>query len=238
VPLAPQQAILSLLIGLHFDERSLIVGLDGQHRRISRHVVGQSDVVERAVLYYEGTDSGTAEAALSEFAATDRFGVPVGPTAVRLVELPLDAAGRVDRVRLAAFAAGGADGQASTPRSDTERRLVDIWQRLLGVSSVRVDHNFFELGGDSLLAARLVAEIHEAFGRAVSLRAIFDAESLADLADTIAQSSRAASDAVVVPAACTETLTAADALARLDELADDEVEALLNRMVDATVDQR
>ena len=33
VPLAPQQAILSLLIGLRFDERSLIVGLDGQHRR-------------------------------------------------------------------------------------------------------------------------------------------------------------------------------------------------------------
>jgi acyl carrier protein len=59
---------------------------------------------------------------------------------------------------------------------------VAIWRQVLGVPIVSCDDNFFDLGGDSLLAARLAAHVREAFGRELSLRIIFDAATLTELA--------------------------------------------------------
>jgi acyl transferase domain-containing protein len=52
----------------------------------------------------------------------------------------------------------------AAPRNDMERKVVEIWQRLLGVKPIGIDDNFFELGGDSLLALTLMSQIERVMG--------------------------------------------------------------------------
>jgi pyochelin synthetase len=58
------------------------------------------------------------------------------------------------------------------PRTDRQRKLVEIWRVVLGVAEVGITDDFLEAGGDSLLAARLVANIKAAFGIDVSVSAV------------------------------------------------------------------
>jgi thioesterase domain-containing protein/acyl carrier protein len=65
---------------------------------------------------------------------------------------------------------------------DTECRIADIWSSLLGHSQVNADADFFDIGGNSLLAARLLSRIEASFGRKVSLASLFKARTVQGLA--------------------------------------------------------
>jgi hypothetical protein len=79
---------------------------------------------------------------------------------VEIGSIPLTANGKIDRRALPSVEAGEQlEGQYVAPRNETEARLSEIWQELLGVERVGVYDNFFELGGHSLLAIRLVSTI-------------------------------------------------------------------------------
>ncbi|WP_052863976.1 non-ribosomal peptide synthetase [Streptomyces niger] len=82
-----------------------------------------------------------------------------------LDELPLSATGKVDRAALAKAGARGSTRSrpAKPPRTDRQRKLVDIWREVLGLNKVDLADDFLEAGGDSLLAARLVAKLQSAF---------------------------------------------------------------------------
>ena len=67
------------------------------------------------------------------------------------------------------------------PQTNTEQILVVIWQQVLGVESIGVDANFFELGGDSIMSIQIVAHATEA-GLHLSPQHIFQAPTIADLA--------------------------------------------------------
>ncbi|MGZ3459451.1 MAG: condensation domain-containing protein, partial [Archangium sp.] len=68
------------------------------------------------------------------------------------------------------------------PRTPTEQKLVELWQRLLGRQAVGIEDNFFELGGHSLLATRLISLIRSDFGVQLPLRALFDEPRISALA--------------------------------------------------------
>jgi thioesterase domain-containing protein len=72
-----------------------------------------------------------------------------------------------------------------------ERQLVQLWEDALHVRPVGIRHNFFELGGDSLLAARLVAHIATRFGRQVTIGSIFEAPTVEQLAKRLLDSDAA-----------------------------------------------
>ena len=77
------------------------------------------------------------------------------------------------------------DGRKSSyvyPRDQLEFRLGCLWQDLLDVPSVSVVDDFFDLGGDSLLAIRLIFAIEKAFGVMVSLQALIQNSTLEKLA--------------------------------------------------------
>src|SRR5579863_33185 len=65
---------------------------------------------------------------------------------------------------------------------DTTKQLVRIWQELLGVDSIGVDQNYFDLGGDSVLAVHLFAEIEKAFNVKLPLATLFEAPTIQELA--------------------------------------------------------
>jgi amino acid adenylation domain-containing protein len=103
---------------------------------------------------------------------------------VWLPSLPLNASGKVDRRALPApsDAATPRSGARVRPRDMFEHVLVRIWERVLGVAEVGVFDHFFEIGGHSLLAARLFDEIERETGLAAPLTALFVDDTIAGLA--------------------------------------------------------
>ena len=72
------------------------------------------------------------------------------------------------------------------PRNDQERKLADIWKNVLRVESVGVQDDFFNLGGHSLLFARLLRRIEDAFGVRLSMSSAFQASTLESMATLLA----------------------------------------------------
>ena len=95
---------------------------------------------------------------------------------VLLPELPLSANGKVDRTALPEPAREAA-AEYTAPRTPVEEELVRIWTDLLGVERIGVHDDFFELGGNSLSAVRMVSEVREQIGVELPLRTLFSAEA-------------------------------------------------------------
>jgi phthiocerol/phenolphthiocerol synthesis type-I polyketide synthase E len=75
--------------------------------------------------------------------------------------------------------------RADVTDDDTARRLTQIWQELLGVGSIGVHQNYFDLGGDSSLAVQLFSRISSAFNVRLPLATLFDAPTIAELAQVL-----------------------------------------------------
>ncbi|MEN9865958.1 MAG: hypothetical protein RL748_1548, partial [Pseudomonadota bacterium] len=104
---------------------------------------------------------------------------------VRLASLPLTPNGKVDRKALPAPEMAASEHAKTAPRDHVEAQLCQFWQEVLGLEQVGVDDNFFALGGHSLLATRVVARINQHFGINLPLRQMFEAQTLAQLAQAV-----------------------------------------------------
>ncbi len=103
---------------------------------------------------------------------------------VVLDRLPLSANGKVDRGALPAPEAARTGGQKELvlPTTPEEKVLAGIWAQVLGVERVSVEEPFFEIGGDSLLAVQLISRVRDALRVELSLRELFDAMTVAEMA--------------------------------------------------------
>ena len=105
---------------------------------------------------------------------------------VVLERWPLNANGKVDRHALPDPADVAAPAAAAAPLSAEQEVLAQLWRPLLRLASVGPEDSFFDVGGNSLLATRLVARIGQHYAIDFPLRAVFDAPRLAQMADAIA----------------------------------------------------
>jgi acyl transferase domain-containing protein len=76
---------------------------------------------------------------------------------------------------------------AGAPRTAVERTIADIWVVLLGVDELSIYDSFFDLGGSSLLATRVLTQIGDAFGQKLPLATIFEAPTIVELAEVVAR---------------------------------------------------
>jgi amino acid adenylation domain-containing protein len=103
---------------------------------------------------------------------------------VSLSALPLTASGKIDRRALPDPAEFELAAEYVAPRTPLEEELARIWADLLGVNRVGVHDDFFALGGHSLLATQAVIRIRNTIAD-IELHSIFDAPTVATLADAI-----------------------------------------------------
>jgi len=72
-------------------------------------------------------------------------------------------------------------------RDEYDQRLLDIWQQVLGIEQIGIHDNFFELGGHSLIGTQLITRLRHSFRINLPLLTLFDAPTVAELADAIKQ---------------------------------------------------
>ncbi|MFG2602568.1 non-ribosomal peptide synthase/polyketide synthase [Streptomyces sp. NPDC048514] len=103
---------------------------------------------------------------------------------VPMTALPLTVNGKLDRRALPAPGPDGfaAEADRTPPRTPAERLVATAWTDVLDTDGVGADDDFFALGGDSILAVRVVSRLRAAFGTDVSPRLLFTHPRLSDLA--------------------------------------------------------
>ncbi|WP_168702514.1 non-ribosomal peptide synthetase, partial [Gordonia paraffinivorans] len=148
---------------------------------------------DQLVAYVVGDDVDTA--ALRESLA-GRLPSYMVPTAFVVLEaMPLNASGKLDRRALPAPTIDVDRGEFVAPRGPVEETIAGIYAELVGLDRVGATDGFFDLGGNSLVATRAVARINAALGTDLGVREIFDAPTVAALA----QRAEAAVGATQVP---------------------------------------
>lgn len=191
-----QQGLDSLLIGLGYRKQQLIFGLDGTKRPVQ--CLKETPVAPTHHFRAYGTLAGTTVHLQPAAMVDNRFDTSSQCEFTALPELPLTAAGELDREGLSKLLALDNLGRVA-PRNAVEQELVEIWQTVLNVDSVGIGDNFFELGGTSVLAARLFLQIEQSFDRVLPLATLFQAPTVEQLAQVISQSETADSWSSLVP---------------------------------------
>ena len=131
-----------------------------------------------------GYVTGTVDPAGVRIALADRLPEYMIPAAVVMVPaLPLTVNGKLDKRALPAPEYTAAGYRA--PANAVEEMLAGIYAQVLGRERVGVDDSFFDLGGDSLSAMRVIAAINTGLDGGLAVRALFDAPTVAQLAPRI-----------------------------------------------------
>ena len=172
----------------------------GSHPQIKTCVVTVAQQTDQLVAYCVSKEASQGEqpvtaATLRDFLAR-RLPSNMRPTYfVSLKRMPLTANGKVD---LAALPAPQTDCQVeiesfAAPQTPLEKTLAEIWQQVLSVSLLGTNDNFFDLGGDSIKAIQIAAQISE-LGLAVSPNQIFQHATIYELAAVVTPTADGALD--------------------------------------------
>ena len=156
--------------------RAVLAGLDGVEQAV---VIAREDRPGNKRLV--GYVTGAAEPATVRSALAERLPAYMVPAAVVVLDaLPLTVNGKLDTRALPAPEYQDVD-RYRAPASAVEEILAGIYAQVLGLERVGVDDSFFDLGGDSLSAMRLIAAVNTGLDAHLAVRAVFEAPTVARL---------------------------------------------------------
>ncbi|MFO0758294.1 MAG: non-ribosomal peptide synthase/polyketide synthase [Byssovorax sp.] len=192
------------------DEQVKIRGYRVELGEIEAVLAGHPDIAEAAVAarddasgtktlvaYFVAAGGAPEIASLRAFLA-ERLPEHMLPSAyVPLLALPIGPTGKVDRKALPAPEARAGLGVTVAPRDPIEDLLVGIWEDVLEIPEVGIFDDFFDLGGHSLLATQVMGRIAAVLGVEIPLQALFEAPTVAGLAERAGLALRAPGSAPV-----------------------------------------
>ncbi len=177
------------------DEQVKIRGYRIELGEVQAALAGLDGVEQAAVIAREdrpgdkrlvGYITGTADPVGIRVQLADRLPAYMVPAAVVVLDaLPLTVNGKLDKRALPAPEYQKRGGEYVAPSDPTEEIVAGIFARVLGMERISVEDSFFELGGDSLSAMRVIAEINTAVDGALSVRTLFDSQSVRALSQRI-----------------------------------------------------
>ncbi|MEP6768963.1 MAG: AMP-binding protein [Acidobacteriota bacterium] len=160
--------------------------------------------VGAAVVLRDGRSATPGE--IREFVSSRLADFKVPRRVIIVSEIPKGPTGKVQRIGLAeklgqpGVAPPSLDAESVSPRTPLEEKLVSIWSEVLRIDRIGVTQDFFSLGGDSVLAGQVAARIQSSLGVQLSLVVLFDASTIAELAERIeARTGDAAGDGGAIP---------------------------------------
>jgi acyl-CoA synthetase (AMP-forming)/AMP-acid ligase II/thioesterase domain-containing protein/acyl carrier protein len=162
------------------------------------HATLGEDVAAAIVLR---ADVSTCEADIRAHVATRVADFKVPRRVVIVSELPKTDSGKLRRNGLAE-ALGLISPPRSTgrgPRDALEVRLTELWAKTLGIHPIGVQDNFYELGGDSLLATSLLAQLEKVCNRKLPVTILFQAATVEQLADLLRREPASTPQVTLVP---------------------------------------
>ena len=165
--------------------QAALTGLDGVEQAV---VIAREDRPgdKRLVGYITESTTGAVDPAEIRAALAERLPAYMVPAAVVVLEaLPLTPNGKLDKRALPAPEYQDTGGGYRAPASPTEEILAGIYAQVLGLERVGVDDSFFDLGGDSISAMRVIAAVNKSLDAGLAVRALFDAPTVAQLAPRI-----------------------------------------------------
>ena len=181
-------------------------------------VVGRRDPRgETRLVAYLDADSWPEPSDLRTFLSEHVPHYMIPSAYARVDELPLTPNGKIDLDALPdpVWEAAGAAEEFVVPRTETERRVAGVWSSVLSVEEIGINDNFFALGGHSLLAMKVMSRLRDELGVTLTLRTIFDAPSVLELAAEVDRAEVAVT--VIAPPTLVRMPRAADvAPVRLD----------------------
>jgi amino acid adenylation domain-containing protein len=146
------------------------------------------------------------------------------PSALQELDaLPTLSSGKIDRRALERRLVEDERRVFRAPSGRDEEAVAAVWAEVLGRALIGADDDFFALGGHSLIATRLVARLTRDLGVELSVRAVFEAPTVAGLAARVASARQAS---VPIPRA----LRPDELLARVDQMSELELDAYLHAM--------
>ena len=146
----------------------------------------REDLGKFLVAYVVPAGEGPDREELVQFLRRELPDYMVPRVVVFLERLPLTPSGKVNRRALPQPTEEDLAGTApSAPRTPVQELLATIWSDILKVRRIGPEDDFFALGGHSLTATRLASRIRDAFGVEMPLREIFEAPTLAEMAERI-----------------------------------------------------
>ncbi|HXW13582.1 MAG TPA: amino acid adenylation domain-containing protein, partial [Terriglobia bacterium] len=119
---------------------------------------------------------------------------------ITLKALPLTPTGKIDRQALPILSRPQqADGFYVPPRDLLESQLVKIWEEILNVRPIGIEQDFFDLGGHSLVAARMMDRIEDVYGKHLPVATLFAGATVDHLAECLRSERLSGAESPIVP---------------------------------------
>lgn len=141
--------------------------------------------------YYTADQPGATEKEIRNYAKERLLPQVLSLTQFsRLDEMPLTANGKVDRFKLESLIKPNENhglGQALRAVPTVQQRILAMWEELLAIELVEIDANFFALGGDSMIAIRLLRKLREDLHPEINLVDLYENPSISQLSERVTQ---------------------------------------------------
>jgi len=161
------------------------------HSNIREAVVitdSTADGVERLIAYYVCAQQPVSTPSeLRNYLHNKLTDYMIPSVFISLDKIPLTAAGKVDRRSLPKPDHARLDLSTpyTGPANESEKLLVEIWEQVLDIHPIGIHDNFFDLGGHSLAAMRVVIRVINQFRLKLPLQSLFQSPTIADMAEVI-----------------------------------------------------